>query len=37
MSSSRDGYIQNAVPMLNLILSQLSLCESVDIDLKLDY
>ena len=37
MSSSRDGYIQNAVPMLNLILSRFSLCESVNIDLKLDY
>ena len=35
--SSRVGYIQNAVPMLNLILSQLFLCMSVNIDLELDY
>lgn len=37
MMSGRDGYIQNAVPMLNLILSQLFLCTSVNIDLELDY
>lgn len=35
--SGGDGYIQNAVPMLNLILSQLFLCTSVNTDLELDY
>lgn len=37
MMSGGDGYIQNAVPMLNLILSQLFLCTSVNTDLELDY